>query len=151
MKKVTLILIFIAAMFAANAQVYTVLDSTIQKDMKLLIAADRIFAKNGLIEAIVTEASKEKAETGKIEKATATQNFLDNIKSDYQKYALKFVKVDTLRLNKDSINAEIDRIQTWQTRVQNDPEIENVTSLSSWKRKAERLQKLLYYKRQIPN
>jgi hypothetical protein len=151
MKKLTLILIFTAAIFAANAQMVTVLDSTIQNDMKLLIAADRIFTKNGLIEAIVNEASKEKAETGKIEKAQATQNFLDNIKADYQKYALKFIRVDTLRVNKDSINAEITRIQAWQTKVQNDPEIENVTTLSAWKRKAERLQKLLYYKRQFTN
>ena len=126
-----------------------VVDSTITNDMKLLIAADRLYAKGGLIDALVNQASKEKAETGGIQKAAATQNFIDKLNTAYQNYAAKFIKVDTVYVDSLKIENQITKIQTWHQSVLSDPEIKNATSLSIWEQKQKRLEKLLYYQKQL--
>ena len=126
-----------------------VLDTTVVNDMKLMIVSDRLYSKNGIIDALVQQASREKAETGKIEKMAATQNFIDNINADYQKFLNKFVKVDTIFVDPLQVDAEIARISQWQNSVLSDPEIKNATSLSVWEQKDKELQRLVRQKKQI--
>lgn len=126
-----------------------VLDSTITNDMKLLIANDRLYAKGGLIETLVNQVSKEKAETGEIQKAAATQNFIDKLNQAYKNYAVKFIKVDTVYIDSLKLVNQIVKIQKWQQKVLNDTDIKEATSLSIWEQKAKRLEKLLYYHKQI--
>lgn len=127
-----------------------ILDSTnLEQDMKLLIVNDRLYSKNGLVNAIVQQASKEKAETGKIVKQVATQKFLDDLNNLYSKYSDKFIKVDTVYVDSTKINNQIKAIQEWQNSVLNDNEIKNVTSLGVWEQKNRRLEKLLYYQSRL--
>ena len=132
-----------------------ILDSTITQDQKLSIAADRLYAESetgtpyGLVPLLIQQVSKEKAENGKVEKALATQNFVDDVNKAYQKYLLKFLKVDTIYVDKKKVAAQIVKIQNWQTSVLNDAEIKNATSLAVWEQKQKRLQKLLRYQSQL--
>lgn len=132
-----------------EAKTSMVLDSTIINDMKLLIINDRLYTKGGLIEAIVTQASNEKAKTGSILKASETQAFIDGLNALYKKYALHFVKIDTVYIDATQAAIEIEGIQVWQQSVLNDPEIKNATNLSVWEEKSKRLEKLLYYQNQL--
>jgi hypothetical protein len=128
------------------------LDSTnLSQDMKLLIANDRLFSPGGLIPVLINEASREKAETGKIEKANATQGFIENLTKTYNTYAAKFIKVDTVYVDSLKIENLITQITEWQQTVLSDPEIKNVTSLTIWEQKAKRLEKLTYYRQQLYN
>jgi len=157
MKKMILMLTIVvlaAASYGQITQIDTigkvqVLDSTIINDVKLLIVADRLYSKNGLIDAIVQQSSKEKAETGKIEKSAATQNLIDNLNADYDKFLKKFIKVDTLWVDTASVKNQISQITEWQQKVLLDPEIKNATSLSVWEQKSKELDKLVRYKKQI--
>jgi len=158
MKKLFLMLFFAIIYLASFSQIQQdtssinkvqVLDSIVINDIKLLIVADRLYSKNGLIDAIVTQASKEKAETGKIEKSAATQTLIDNLNEDYNKYLKKFIKVDTLWVDSVSVKSQISQITEWQQSVLLDPEIKNATSLSVWENKEKELNKLLKFKRQF--
>jgi hypothetical protein len=160
MKKAILIaVIALVALATAQAQVISdedfsgstmVIDSTeVENDMKLLIAHDRLYGKNGLINVLIKQASKEKAETGTIVKAAATQRFIDNIGVQYEKYASKFIKVDTVYVDSIKIENQITKIKEWQEAVINDPEIKEATSLSVWEKKSKRLEKLLYYQKRL--
>jgi hypothetical protein len=132
-----------------EAKTSMVLDSTIINDMKLLIINDRLYAKGGLIETIINQASKEKAETGNILKASETQAFIDGLNALYKKYALHFIKVDTVYIYATQASDEAEEIKVWQQSVLKDPEIKNVTSLTVWEEKSKRLEKLLYYQSQL--
>jgi hypothetical protein len=129
-----------------------IVDSTnLEQDMKLLLANDRLYSGNGLIDVLLKQASKEKAETGKVVKAAATQNFIDKLNNAYSDYASKFIKVDTIYVDSLKVAKQAAKIQQWQQTVINDPEIKNVTSLSIWEQKNARLQKLMYYLNKLQN
>lgn len=139
--------------FAQNEEEITgtkmVLDSTIIQDTKLMLAYNRLYSEGGIIDVISKEASREKAENGEIKKAAATQKFLENINQAYNTYASKFIKVDTVYVDSLKLVNQITKIQNWQQKVLNDPEIKETTSLSIWEQKTKRLEKLLYYQKQL--
>lgn len=128
-----------------------VYDTIVNNDTKLLIANDRLYSKNGLIEAIVKQAGQEKAETGKIEKQAATQTFIDNINSAYAKYEKKFARVDTLSVDSNDVKLSIQKLSDWQNSTLADPEIRDATTLGVWERKNKELQRLLKIYEQIVN
>jgi hypothetical protein len=159
MKKIVLILGMVITSIASfgqlpvvdtsNVNKVQVLDSIVTNDVKLLIVADRLYSKNGLIDVLVTQASKEKAETGKIEKQAATQNLIENLNQAYDKFLKKFITVDTLWVDTVDVKNKISQITEWQQSVLLDPEIKNATSLSVWENKDKELQKLRKYKSQF--
>lgn len=126
-----------------------VFDTTIVNDMKLLIVADRLYIKGGLVDVLIEQASKEKSETGEIKYQEATQAFLDALNNEYSKFLKAFIKVDTVMVEQQAVESKIQEIETWQQSVINDPEIKNATSLGIWEEKSKELNKLKAYDNQI--
>jgi hypothetical protein len=126
-----------------------VLDTAIVNDTKLLIIADRLYSKGGLMNDLIKEASREKAETGKIVGQNALQTFIDYTNTGYDRLIAKFVRIDSIYVDSLDIMQRISQIETWQNSVQNDPDIKNATTLGVWERRDAELLKLRRYRQQL--
>jgi hypothetical protein len=126
-----------------------VLDTAIVNDTKLLIIADRLYSKGGLMNDLIKEASREKAETGKIVGQNALQTFINYTNTGYDKLIEKFVRIDSIYVDSLEVMQRISQIETWQNSVLNDADIKNATNLGVWDKRDAELQKLRRYRQQI--
>lgn len=125
------------------------LDSTITKDMKLLITTDRLYSKNGLFDALSNQISLEKANDGESPGKADINKFAKKVENAYQELVRSFIKVGTVFVNLAEVNKELAEIQEWQTKVLNDPEIKKATTLSIWEQKQARLEQLAARKKNV--
>lgn len=130
-------------------EMVTVYDTTIVADMKLAVIQDRLFGKYGMVTTLEQVISEEKAATGDISNIQSVQVFVNALQADYDRLITAFQKVDTVKVLKAEIQAQIQELTQWVDRVVNDEEIKNETSLSIWEENVKKLQKLNSYQKQI--
>ena len=130
-------------------EMVTVYDTTIVADMKLAVIQDRLFGKYGMVTTLEQVISEEKAATGEISNIQSVQVFVNALQDDYDRLITAFQKVDTVKVLKADVQAQIQELTQWVERVVNDEEIKNETSLSIWEENVKKLQKLNSYQKQI--
>ena len=130
-------------------EMVTVYDTTIVADMKLAVIQDRLFGKYGMVTTLEQVISEEKAATGEISNIQSVQVFVNALQADYDRLITAFQKVDTVKVLKADVQAQIQELTQWVERVVNDEEIKNETSLSIWEENVKKLQKLNSYQKQI--
>lgn len=130
-------------------EMVTVYDTTIVADMKLAVIQDRLFGKYGMVTTLEQVISEEKAATGEISNIQSVQVFVNALQADYDRLITAFQKVDTVKVLKADIQAQIQELTQWVERVVNDEEIKNETSLAIWEENVKKLQKLNSYQKQI--
>ena len=150
MKKVLILATILATLaIATQAQPYTVLDSTITLDRKVKGAIEIKTKAFDLLNELV---SQEKASTGTVINLPQTRVLYNVISNAVDLYALEFLVVDTITVT-DSVYqtwiVEYNGILDWMQAVENDPDIQGVTNISTYKQKLVRRNKLLGFNRQI--
>lgn len=133
-------------------EMVTVYDTTIVADMKLAVIQDRLFGRYGMVTTLEQVISEEKAATSEISNIQSIQVFVNALQADYDRLITAFQKVDTVKVLKADVQAQIQELTQWVDRVDrvvNDEEIKNETSLSIWEENVEKLQKLNSYQKQI--
>ncbi|MCK5600276.1 hypothetical protein KAR91_00215 [Candidatus Pacearchaeota archaeon] len=149
MKRIILMLTIAILAIASQAQPYTVLDSTITQDRKVKGAIEIKTKTWDLLNELVSE---EKASTDTVINLPQTRQLYNVIANAVDLYALEFLVVDTIIVT-DSVYqvwlVEYTGILDWIQAVENDPDIQGVTNISTYKKKVARRNKLLGFNRQI--
>jgi hypothetical protein len=150
MKQLVIMLtIVVLATTASFGQSYTVLDSILTVDRKLKGAYQIKRSSYDLLKKLI---SQEKMSTDTITHKEAVLKLYSDIETAVNTYELEYLVVNEIEIT-DSVYQEwlleYQVLNEWINKVTNDPDIQEATTMSEYKRKLARRNKLLGYHKQI--
>ena len=148
MKKLFLILFLSILTLVGYSQTFTVTDTTLQSDPRIN------FLINTIAPAIQRNFSEEIARqkvNGQVTFEAETVEFMNDFNSVVQKYAMAFIKVDTVVVDTAQIVQEFNSLNEKIAELQNDHDIKYIEAVQEFKNIQERQEKLAKYYQQIQN
>jgi len=123
----------------AKDTLVTITKTTVNPDYKYQIAEQYTIK---MLQVISNKMTDEKLQTDSITSVDATKKFIQDVQKALVDYQSVFVVNEPIDVNKTELKANIEKLEAWKTKIDNDKEIVNPVQNKLYVEKVRKLEEL---------